>query len=159
MRILGLDPGLAATGWGVIEAEGPNLVHLAHGRIATRPADPMARRLVALFDGISAVVARHAPHRVAVEEAFVARNPRSALLLGQARGVALLAAGRAGLAVTEVAARFVKQALTGTGAADKAQVAFMVSRLLPCSGPVPADAADALAIAIAAAGLGTRASA
>lgn len=150
LRLLGLDPGLARTGWGVILVDGARLAHRAHGVLATRPADPLPLRLAALHRGLAEVIAVHAPDAVAVEEVFQNRNPQSTLKLGEARGVALLAAGLAGLAVHEVAARFVKKALTGTGAAGKEQVAYMVQRLLPAAGPVAADAADALAAAIAA---------
>jgi crossover junction endodeoxyribonuclease RuvC len=153
VRILGLDPGLAVTGWGVIEAEGSRLAHVAHGIVRTRAEDPTERRLAAIHGGLADVIAGHRPDRAALEEIFLNRNPQSTLKLGQARGVALLAAGLAGLPVTEVAARLVKKALTGTGAAEKAQVAYMVQRLLPTAGPVVADAADALAVAIAAVGL------
>jgi crossover junction endodeoxyribonuclease RuvC len=153
VRLIGLDPGLAATGWGVIEANGTRLAHVAHGVVRTRPADPIERRLAQLHAGLRAVFIAHAPDAAAVEEVFQNRNPQSTLKLGEARGIALLAAGEAGLPVTELATRLVKKSLTGTGAADKAQVAFMVQRLLPAAGPVAADAADALAVAIAAAGL------
>jgi crossover junction endodeoxyribonuclease RuvC len=153
VRILGLDPGLAATGWGVIDASGSRLAHVAHGVVRTRAADPTERRLAALHQGLGAVIQAHAPGAAAIEEVFQNRNPQSTLKLGEARGVALLSAGLAGLPVTELATRLVKKTLTGTGAAEKAQVAFMVQRLLPTAGPVTADAADALAVAIAAAGL------
>lgn len=153
MRLLGLDPGLAITGWGVIEVEGSRLAHVAHGTVVSSAAAPAPERLARLFDGLCDVIGHYRPERVAVEEVFLNRNPQSSLKLGQARGVALLAAGRAGLPVAELATRLVKKALTGTGAAEKAQVAFMVQRLLPTAGPVAADAADALAVAIAAAGL------
>ncbi len=153
LRLLGLDPGLARTGWGVVLAEGGRLAHLAHGVVATRPADPLAARLAMLHLGLAGVLATHRPDAVAVEEVFQNRNPQSTLRLGEARGVVLLAAGLAGLPVHELAARAVKKALTGTGAAEKAQVAYMVQRLLPAAGPVSADAADALAVAIAAAGM------
>ncbi len=152
LRLLGLDPGLARTGWGVVLVDGARLAHLGHGVVVTQAADPLALRLAALHAGLAEVMARHAPQAVAIEEVFQNRNPQSTLKLGEARGVALLAAGLAGLPVHELAARFVKKALVGTGAADKAQVAFMVQRLLPAAGPVSADAADALAVAIAAAG-------
>lgn len=152
LRLMGIDPGLARTGWGVVLVEGARLAHLAHGVVSTRPADTLAERLAALHHGLTAAIATHAPDAVAIEEVFQNRNPQSTLKLGEARGVALLAAGLAGIAVHEVAARFVKKALTGTGAADKAQVAYMVQRLLPAAGTVAADAADALAVAIAAAG-------
>ncbi|WP_448580389.1 crossover junction endodeoxyribonuclease RuvC [Thermaurantiacus sp.] len=158
MRLIGLDPGLAVTGWGVIEAEGSRLAHVAHGTVETRADAQSEVRLARLFDGLAEVIARHRPDLAAIEEVFQNRNPQSTLKLGQARGVVLLAAGRAGLPVTELATRMIKKALTGTGAADKRQVAFMVQRLLPAAGPVAADAADALAVAIAAAGLTASAS-
>ncbi|WP_448581624.1 crossover junction endodeoxyribonuclease RuvC [Thermaurantiacus sp.] len=152
VRLLGLDPGLAQTGWGVILVEGARLGHVAHGVLATLTTDPLPQRLATLHCGLADVIAQHAPDAVAIEEVFQNRNPQSTLKLGEARGVALLAAGLAGLVVHEVAARFVKKALTGTGAAEKTQVAYMVQRLLPAAGAVAADAADALAVAIAAAG-------
>ncbi len=147
IRILGLDPSLSCTGWGLVGAEGSRLVHLAHGSIATRPADPLPARLAALHRGLAELVARHRPDEAAVEEVFVNRNAQSTLKLGQARGVVLLAVGH--LPVAEHATRLVKKALTGTGAAQKPQVAAMVARLLPGCGPLGADEADALAVAIA----------
>lgn len=148
MIILGLDPGLGTTGWGVIAAEGNRLSHRANGRLTTDTTAPLAHRLAQLDAQLTALIAEHAPASAAVEEVFVNANPRSTLKLGQARGVALCAAARAGLEVGEYAARLVKKALVGTGAADKAQVHAMVARLLPgvaINGP---DAADALAVAI-----------
>jgi crossover junction endodeoxyribonuclease RuvC len=153
VRLIGLDPGLAITGWGVIETHGSRLVHIAHGTVRTLASDPIERRLAELHAGLAAVIAAHAPEAAAIEEVFQNRNPQSTLKLGEARGIALLSAGEVRLPVTELATRLVKKALTGTGAAEKAQVAFMVQRLLPAAGPVSADAADALAVAIAAAGL------
>lgn len=152
--ILGLDPGLAATGWGVIRAEGNRIAHVAHGTVKTPASAAMAERLMALNDGLMAVIAQHGATEAAVEEVFVNANPQSTLKLGQARGVVLLSAARAGLPVEEYATRLVKKALTGTGAAEKAQVQAMVERLLPGVKVVGADAADALAIAIAHAHLG-----
>ncbi|MEI6419058.1 MAG: crossover junction endodeoxyribonuclease RuvC [Sphingomonadales bacterium] len=149
MIILGLDPGLAATGWGLVRATGNRLSHIGHGTVRTAAAEPLASRLVALYDGLHAVIAAHAPDAVAVEEVFVNANPQSTLKLGQARGVVLLAAARAGVPVAEHATRLVKQALVGTGKADKAQVQAMVERLLPGVKVAGADAADALAVAIA----------
>ncbi|GGI93445.1 crossover junction endodeoxyribonuclease RuvC [Polymorphobacter multimanifer] len=147
--IIGLAPGLAATGWGIIEASGNRLRHIAHGTVKTAAAAPLAERLVALYDGLVAVIAAHGATEAAVEEVFVNANPQSTLKLGQARGVVLLAAGRAGLPVHEYSTRLVKKALTGTGAAEKAQVQAMVERLLPGIKVTGADAADALAVAIA----------
>ena len=146
IRILGLDPSLSRTGWGLIEAEGNRLRHIAHGACPTRAADPLPVRLKMLHDGIAALVAAHAPQEAAVEEVFVNKNPQSTLKLGQARGVVLLAVGQ--LNVSEHATRLVKKALTGTGAAEKAQVAAMVARILPGCGPMGEDEADALAVAI-----------
>jgi crossover junction endodeoxyribonuclease RuvC len=153
MLILGLDPGLARTGWGLIQAEGNRLSHIAHGAIETRAADPLPQRLAILHAGLVALLAAHAPHEAAVEEVFVNRNAQSTLKLGQARGVVLLAVS--GLPVAEHATRLVKKALVGTGAAEKAQVAAMVMRLLPGCGALGEDEADALAVAIAHAHLRT----
>ncbi len=146
--ILGLDPGLAATGWGVIRAEGNRLSHLAHGTVKTAAAAPLAERLGALYDGLMGVIGEHGASEAAVEEVFVNVNPQSTLKLGQARGVVLLTAARAGLGVSEYSTRSVKKALTGTGAAQKQQVQAMVERLLPGLKVLGADAADALAVAI-----------
>ena len=153
IRILGLDPSLSRTGWGLIGAEGNRLLHIAHGAIPTRAADPLPVRLLALHTAISALIASHAPDEAAVEEVFVNKNPQSTLKLGQARGVVLLAVGH--LPIAEHATRLVKKALTGTGAAEKAQVAAMVARILPGCGPMGEDEADALAVAIAHAHLRT----
>jgi crossover junction endodeoxyribonuclease RuvC len=146
--ILGLDPALGTTGWGVIAAEGNRLRHVANGQIRTGPGEALARRLVALADALSTVLAEHQPGAAAVEEVFVNDNPQSTLKLGQARGVALLVAGRSGIEIGEYAARLVKKALVGTGGADKVQVHAMVQRLLPGAAIAGADAADALAVAI-----------
>lgn len=148
MLILGLDPGLGTTGWGVIAAEGNRLRHVANGQIRTDPKQALARRLVVLADGLEAVMAGHRPEAAAVEEVFVNDNPQSTLKLGQARGVVLLLAGRSGIEIGEYAARLVKKALVGTGGADKVQVHAMVQRLLPGISIAGADAADALAVAI-----------
>lgn len=149
IRILGLDPGLRRTGWGVIEIDGARLTHVAHGVIAPKDSLPFSERLLALFEGISAIVAEHLPHEAAVEETFMNNNAASALKLGHARAMALVVPARAGLLVAEYAATVVKKSVVGTGAADKTQVAFMIARLLPKAGPATADAADALAVAIA----------
>ncbi len=148
MLLLGLDPGLQTTGWGVIEAVGNRLRHVANGSVKSRSTDPMATRLAQLYDALEAVIALHRPDSAAVEETFVNANPQSTLKLGQARGVVLLVAAKCGLPVSEYAARLVKKAVVGTGAAEKRQVQDMVARLLPgvvFDGP---DAADALAVAI-----------
>ncbi|MCL6741952.1 crossover junction endodeoxyribonuclease RuvC [Sphingomonas sp. RB56-2] len=147
-KVLGLDPGLGATGWGLIEAEGNRLRHLANGQLKTDASEPLPRRLSHLASQLESLLADHAPDAAAAEEIFVNKNPQSTLKLAQARGVVLMVAARAGLDVGEYAARLVKKAVVGTGSADKAQVHAMVQRLLPgcaISGP---DAADALAVAI-----------
>jgi crossover junction endodeoxyribonuclease RuvC len=149
IRILGLDPGLRRTGWGVVAVEGARLSHVAHGVIAPDDALPLAERLLALFEGVSAVIALHAPHEAAVEETFMTANGASTLKLGHARAAVMIAPARAGLLVAEYAAKVVKKAVVGTGGADKGQVAFMIARLLPAAGAPSADAADALAVAIA----------
>ena len=152
VRILGLDPGLRRTGWGVVAAEGSRLSWVAHGVIAPPEGDAFADRLLALFRGIEAVIEEHRPDEAAVEETFVNSNPTSALRLGHARAMALVAPARAGLSVAEYQPSVVKKAVVGTGAADKAQVAFMIRRLLPACGELKADSADALAVAITHAG-------
>jgi crossover junction endodeoxyribonuclease RuvC len=148
VRLLGIDPGLQRCGWGVVIAEGQRLSHLAHGVIRPPAARSLAERLLALVDGLGEVIAAHEPDEAAVEETFVNANPRAALALGQARGAALIAPARAGLPVAEYAPAMIKKALVGNGQAEKAQVAFMVRRLLPAAGAVAADAADALAVAL-----------
>lgn len=148
MRVLGLDPGLRHTGWGVIDAAGNRLVHVADGVIHPAADQPLATRLVSLFRQITAVVERFRPDEAAVEETFVNRNPSSTLRLGVARGVVLLAPAECGLPVAEYSANFIKKAVVGAGHAEKSQVQLMVRRLLPgCDGGEP-DAADALAVAI-----------
>ncbi len=148
MRLLGLDPGLRHTGWGVIEARDNRLRHLANGVIEVPPGGALAERLATLFAAVLDVIAAHAPDEAAVEETFVNRNPDSTLRLGQARGVVMLAPSHAGLPVAEYAANRVKKTVTGVGHADKRQVAMMVARLLPGCEPAGPDAADALAVAI-----------
>jgi len=148
MLILGLDPGLGTTGWGVISAEGNRLSHIANGQLRTDTAEDLPRRLAHLATMIDAVIADHAPQSAAVEEIFLNKNPQSTLKLSQARGVALMIAARAGLDVGEYAARLVKKAVVGTGSAEKAQVHAMVQRLLPGAKIAGPDSADALAVAI-----------
>ena len=148
MIVLGLDPGLGTTGWGVVRSEGNRLTHVANGRVKTEPGESLARRLSHLDSMLTALIADHRPDAAAVEEVFVNTNPQSTLKLGQARGVVLLAVARAGIEPGEYAARLVKKSLVGTGAADKAQVQAMVARLLPGATIDGADAADALAVAI-----------
>ena len=148
MRILGLDPGLGTTGWGLIQAEGNRLGHVANGQLKTDPSAPLPRRLAALADQLEALIAEQRPDAAAVEEVFVNKNPQSTLKLGQARGVVIMTAARAGIDVGEYAARLVKKAVVGVGNAEKAQVHAMVARLLPGVKVAGPDAADALAVAI-----------
>ncbi|MBB5372311.1 crossover junction endodeoxyribonuclease RuvC [Acidocella aromatica] len=148
MRLLGIDPGLRFTGWGVLEAEGNRLRHVADGVIATESTDDVPSRLKMLDDALAEILARYAPAEAAVEETYVNRNATATLKLGYARGVALLAPARAGIPVFEYGAKTVKMAVVGTGAADKDQVGQMVRRLLPGAAQKRADAADALAVAI-----------
>ncbi|MBV9289679.1 MAG: crossover junction endodeoxyribonuclease RuvC, partial [Hyphomicrobiales bacterium] len=129
IRILGVDPGLRLTGWGLIEACGSRLSFRACGSIETHPKDTLAGRLAAIHSALAALVAREGPHEAAVEETFVNRDPQSALRLGQARGVALTAPALAGITVAEYAANVVKKTVVGAGHAEKAQVAMMVRTL------------------------------
>jgi len=149
IRILGLDPGLSAMGWGVIEVSGSRLGHVAHGVIATKPASGLGVRLMLLHRALVEIIQSHAPTAIAVEQAFVARDPQAALKIGHARAVALLAAAQAGLEIAEYAPNHIKKCVVGSGHAGKEQVQFMVKRLLPACGVTQADAADALAAAIA----------
>jgi crossover junction endodeoxyribonuclease RuvC len=146
--ILGIDPGLNRCGWGLVASEGARVSHVAHGVIKPPTHEQLASRLSCLFNELCAVVEAHRPHEAAVEETFVNSNARAALVLGQARGVALAAAARTGIVVAEYSPATIKKAVVGAGGADKAQVAFMVRRLLPAAGAVTADAADALGIAL-----------
>ena len=147
-RLLGLDPGLGTTGWGIIQADGNRLSHIANGQLKTNAAAPLPERLADLARQLEKLIAEHAPEAAAVEEVFVNKNPQSTLKLGQARGVVLMCAAQAGIAVGEYAPRLVKKAVVGTGGAEKAQVHAMVSRLLPGAKIAGPDAADALAVAI-----------
>ena len=148
MRLLGLDPGLQRTGWGLVHARGNSVSFLAAGVVGTNPGQDLALRLNALYRGLQEVIAGHRPDAAAVEETVVNKNAESSLKLGHARGVVLLAAAHAGLAVTEYASKTVKRAVVGTGGAEKRQVAMMVRTLLPGSGTPAPDAADALAVAL-----------
>jgi crossover junction endodeoxyribonuclease RuvC len=148
LLILGLDPGLGTTGWGLIEADGNRLRHIDNGQLKTDSSAELPRRLAHLADQLEALLAEHRPDSAAVEEVFVNKNPQSTLKLGQARGVVLMCAARVGLDVGEYAPRLVKKAVVGTGGAEKAQVHAMVARLLPGAKIAGPDAADALAIAI-----------
>ena len=147
MRLIGLDPGLRLTGWGVIDVKGNRLRHVAHGVVKVSADQTLAERLNELFEGIAAVIQVQQPAEAAVEETFVNTNPGTTLKLGQARGVVMLAPARAGLKVFEYAANLVKKSVVGAGHADKRQIAMMVGRLLP-GVDATADAADALAVAI-----------
>jgi crossover junction endodeoxyribonuclease RuvC len=148
LRVLGLDPGLGVTGWGVIEAEANQLRHIADGAVETDAALPLPARLGALHAALAEIIATWRPDEAAVEETFVNRNPLSTLKLGQARGVVLLAPALAGIPVAEYQATAVKRAVVGQGHAQKRQVQAMVRMLLPGAAPGRADAADALAVAI-----------
>ncbi len=147
-RILGIDPGLRVTGYGLIEKTGNRLRYIASGCIKSRETDSLPQRLATLFAGIGEIVAAHGPTQAAIEKVFVNVNPQSTLLLGQARGAAIAALVHAGLPVAEYTALQVKQAVVGHGKAAKEQVQAMVVRLLDLPGTPSADAADALACAI-----------
>ncbi|MFD1704518.1 crossover junction endodeoxyribonuclease RuvC [Methylopila henanensis] len=148
IRILGVDPGLRRTGWGIIEADGSRLSFVASGVIVPDDALALAERLAAIHAGLCAVLAGHAPHEAAVEETFVNNNPSATLKLGQARGVALLVPALAGLTVAEYAPNLVKKTVVGAGHAEKRQIQAMIGVLLPKATFKSADAADALAVAI-----------
>ncbi len=149
MLILGIDPSLSCTGWGIVSKVGNRLTHIANGQVKTDAKASLPERLVTLDRELTDVILLHRPDAAAVEEVFVNMNPQSTLKLGQARGVCLLAAARAGLPVAEYATRLVKKAIVGTGGADKTQVQMMLGILLPGVKLAGADAADALAVAIA----------
>ena len=148
LRIIGIDPGSRATGYGVVEHRDGRVVHVAHGTLRPPVGGALSDRLASLHRGISEVVLREAPEAAVVEQVFLAANARSALVLGQARGTVLASLGAAGLPVFELAPRAIKKAVVGTGAASKAQVQNMVARLLGLEKPPQSDAADALAAAI-----------
>ncbi|MBB2200041.1 crossover junction endodeoxyribonuclease RuvC [Gluconacetobacter tumulisoli] len=148
VRLLGIDPGLRFTGWGIVDVDGNRLCHVADGVIATDGDSPVPERLRLLHDALLALVQAHRPQEAAVEETYVNRNGSSTLKLGYARGVALLVPALAGIAVSEYGAMAVKRAVVGTGAASKDQVGMMVRRLLPGATIRRADASDALAVAI-----------
>jgi crossover junction endodeoxyribonuclease RuvC len=148
MRILGIDPGSMATGFGVVDASGDLLVHVAHGTVRPRRDGPLALRLQCLYAAVSEVIEEHRPDAAVVEQVFVAASPRAALVLGQARGVVLAALAAGGLAVSEYSACQIKQGVTGSGRAGKRQVQTMVRRLLGLERTPARDASDALAAAI-----------
>ena len=147
-RILGLDPGLRRTGWGVISVAGSRLSWVAHGVVTPDDKAPFAERLLHLMRAVDEVCGAYACDEAAIEEVFVNVNPASTLKLGQARGAVILGPAGRGLSVAEYAPNLIKKAVVGAGHADKGQVAFMVRRLLPAAGEVSADAADALAVAL-----------
>ena len=148
IRILGVDPGLRATGWGMIEAAGSRLAFVGCGSIETDSSGSLAERLAAIHRLLTGLIGREGPHEAAIEETFINRDPQSALKLGQARGVALAALALTGLPVAEYAANLIKKTVVGAGHAEKRQVAMMVKMLLPASTAATPDAADALAVAI-----------
>lgn len=148
MRLLGLDPGLRHTGWGIVDAEGNRLRHVADGAVHPDPSLPLSDRLVLLHDGLNEIIARFKPTEAAVEETFVNKNPTSTLKLGLARGVVLLCPALAGLPVAEYPTNLVKKSVVGAGHASKEQVQMMVRVLLPSAHIETPDAADALAVAI-----------
>jgi crossover junction endodeoxyribonuclease RuvC len=150
VRVLGIDPGTAVTGYGVVRREGTGVALTECGVIRTRPRDPLAARLENIYEGVRELIARHQPDAVAVEDVFYAKNVRTTVVLGHARGVILLAAQQAGLPIHEMPPAVIKKAVTGTGNATKEQVQFMVAKLLRLKkAPEPADAADGVAAALA----------
>jgi crossover junction endodeoxyribonuclease RuvC len=158
IRIMGLDPGLGRMGWGAIDVSGSRLNHVAHGVIATRASEGLGLRLLAIHQALTAVILEWRPVAIAVEQAFVHKDPSAAMKIGHARAVALLAAAQAGLEIAEYTPNHIKKSVVGVGHAGKEQVQAMVKRLLPACRVEQADAADALAAAIAHAHLaGTRA--
>ncbi len=148
VRIIGIDPGLRRTGWGVIEADGNRLIYVACGSVEPPDDLPLSSRLLAIHEGLTAVLSHHTPMEAAVEQTFVNKDGVATLKLGQARGVAMLAPAMFGISVAEYAPNQVKRTVVGAGHADKQQIAMMLKILLPKAEPPSADAADALAIAI-----------
>jgi crossover junction endodeoxyribonuclease RuvC len=147
MRIIGIDPGLQRTGWGIIDIVGNKLTHIAHGVVKSSVASPTAERLGAIFEGLTQMISLWQPGEAAIEETFVNKNPASSLKLGLARGVAMLAPSKSGLSVAEYPANLVKKSVVGAGHAQKEQVQAMIKVLLP-GVEASSDAADALAVAI-----------
>ncbi|MGI8527114.1 MAG: crossover junction endodeoxyribonuclease RuvC [Pseudolabrys sp.] len=148
IRILGIDPGLRRTGWGLIEADGNRLIYVACGSVETSETTELGDRLVVIHDGIARVIEQFRPDEAAVENTFVNTNAAATLKLGQARGIAMLVPARAGLTVCEYAPNVVKKTVVGAGHGDKVQIRMMIGVLLPKATPRSEDAADALAIAI-----------
>ena len=147
IRILGIDPGLRRTGWGLIDSDGNRLIHVACGSVETSERATLGERLVAIHDGLIAVIEKYSPQEAAVEHTFVNTNAAATLKLGQARGIAMLVPARAGLPVAEYAPNQVKKTVVGAGHGEKAQIRMMIGVLLPQADPQTEDAADALAIA------------
>jgi crossover junction endodeoxyribonuclease RuvC len=148
IRILGIDPGLRRTGWGLIESDGNRLIYVACGSVETSERAALGARLVVIHDGLVAVIEKFSPHEAAVEMTFVNANAAATLKLGQARGIAMLVPARAGLTVAEYAPNLVKKTIVGAGHAEKTQIRMMIGVLLPNADPQSEDAADALAIAV-----------
>jgi len=148
IRILGIDPGLRRTGWGLIESDGNRLIHIACGSLETNERAELGTRLLAIHDGLIAVIEQYRPHEAAVEATFVNANAAATLKLGQARGIAMLVPAKAGLAVAEYAPNVIKKTVVGAGHGEKMQIRMMVGVLLPKADPKSDDAADALAIAV-----------
>ena len=147
-RLLGLDPGLTATGWGIVDVTGSRLVHVANGTVKSKARDALSDRLAMLHDGVAEIIAAHRPDEAAIESVFVNKDGQATLKLGQARGVAILAAAQAGLDVAEYAPNHIKKSVVGAGHADKRQMMAMVTMLLPTCDPHSEHSVDALAVAI-----------
>lgn len=147
-RIIGIDPGLVNTGWGIIDMEGSRLKFIATGYIQTASSDDFANRLARIDEGLNSAVKSYTPDFCAIEETFVNKNPSSTLKLGMARGAAIVCIARCGIPVAQYAAKFVKKAIVGTGRADKTQMGMMIRHLLKVSEKITADQADALAVAV-----------
>ena len=145
---MGIDPGLRRTGWGLIEAEGNRLIHVACGALSTSDKAALSERLLTIHDGLAAVIETYRPHEAAVEATFVNSNAVATLKLGQARGIAMLVPAKAGITVAEYAPNLVKKTIVGAGHGEKAQIRMMIGVLLPKADPQSEDAADALAIAV-----------
>jgi crossover junction endodeoxyribonuclease RuvC len=148
IRILGIDPGLRRTGWGLIESDGNRLIHIGCGSLETNERAELGARLLAIHDGLIAVIEQYQPHEAAVEATFVNNNAVATLKLGQARGIAMLVPAKAGLIIAEYAPNLVKKTIVGAGHGEKAQIRLMIGVLLPKAEPQSDDAADALAIAV-----------
>jgi len=147
-RLLGLDPGLTATGWGIVDVTGSRLVHVANGTVKSKAKDALSDRLAMLHEGIRSIIDAHGPDEAAIESVFVSKDGQATLKLGQARGVAILAAAQAGLDVAEYAPNHIKKSVVGAGHADKRQMMAMVTMLLPTCDPHSEHSVDALAVAI-----------